>query len=205
MSIFACNACNYLFSSSDNKITHCPKCGVGIVLSDIEGNRKIFRAAVRKATSAEITSYENAVRFEALPSDLESRIAYLNDKNLIDDEHNLALVLLYYFNKVSDHAAKHTLRQLLTPRESFIYNKMADTACGTEYGFVIKEFKEDFENERKSIGTNDTAIVAEQTGNESAASTLMRFRRSRSKPNRKTPNLATIRELDPYLIASEPS
>ena len=205
MSIFACNACNYIFDSIDENVISCPKCRARIILSDIEGNRKVMRRAVRPATGSEISSYENAIRFEPLPHDLDSRIDRLSALELSDEEHNLGLVLLYYLNKVNDYSGKLTLETLLNPRNSYADKKIADNGCKIEYRMIIKNFTEDYEMERKNAGTNDVAVAAVTAGKESASATLMRFRSNKLKPNRKKPNLASIRELDPDPIALKPS
>ncbi len=115
-------------------------------------------------------------------------------------------MLLFYFKSAPKEITSMHLNDLLCGRNSFIENKMAETAAGNLYLQAQKHFTSELGRERRETGCNDAVEVAVYTEKGSAASLLLLFRQNETDQILgKTPNLTNIRSVKFDQVVKGPS
>ena len=133
----------------------------------------------------------------------------LKGYGLQPNEYNMALMLLFYFKKTPGDYAAFTLDQLVHGER---YTEGTESAADRNYDTyksVKKHFTSSLNEERRRVGSNDTAEVASYTEKDSAANVLLLFREEPGKEMLRevlggTPNLGNVRRVDCRQIAEEP-
>lgn len=136
-----------------------------------------------------------------------NQIKRLDQYQLLPNEYNMALMMLYYYKDAPSYYALLNLDRLLD-------NKTGIDAETTQeifnsYKRMKRHFTSSLNDERMMAGTNDTVVVASQTKEDSAANVLMMFHDSEEGLVRFvfgfSPNLGNVRRVDCMEVASNPS
>ena len=205
MKYFTCDACHYIFQSDDIPPS-CPVCSASAVIAQNDSGRKFKIPAVRISTETEMEQSRLADAEEAAKKSFLGRVKSLTGYTLTDDEYHTALMLLFYFRSSPEEYTSIHLNDLLSGRNSFIENKIAETAAENLYIQAQKHFRLELGRERRETGCNDAVDVAAYTEKGSAASLLLLFRQNvTDQILGKTPNLTNIRSVKFDQVVKGPS
>ena len=199
MDLFTCNACLSMLYA-DTIPDACPHCKVSSVILQPAAGKKVLLPAMRPATVAEQSVYQEISQGSFPALSISERIACLSEYPMTDHEYHTALMLIFYSKDTPEILTTYRLEDLLLPRNSFSAQKTAIAAASGRYDDVVKRFTQKIAAERKNAGTTDITKVAQQFGTDSAAGILTLFHREDSKK----PNLNTIRNVDIDTVAKEP-
>lgn len=199
MKHYICDACHYLFRAEDTP-EECLICHAKELMVKTDNGKLIPFSAVREIEAFESSVYPDTKKGNVSPS-LTERINSLSKYELNDDEHNLALMLLYRYREWHGDFIKIKFENILIRENSFFNGKAAQTEARYVYEDAVDCFKEAIAKERRETGENNISKVAEKAGKDSAASVLMLFRREKSK----VPTLTNIRAVDVKQSVTNPS
>lgn len=125
----------------------------------------------------------------------------LDKYDLDPDEHNMALMLLHLCKTTPKEYVSFEVQQLqdLIDKSAKSFEKRDELR--RYYKIVRRSFTSALNKERRSMGTNDTALVAEHKGNHSASHVLMMFKQDEDKAMEaelfgRDPNLGNVRRVD---------
>ncbi len=204
MKYFTCDACHYIFQSDDIPLS-CPACSTSAVIAQNDSGRKFKIPAVRISTETEMEQSRLADAEETAKKSFLGRVKSLTGYTLTDDEYHTVPMLLFYFRSAPEEYTSIHLNGLPSGRNSFIENKMAETAAWNLYNQAQKHFTSELGRERRKTGCNDAVEVAAYTENGSAASLLLLFRQNGTDQILgKTPNLTNIRNVKFDQVVKEP-
>jgi len=195
MAYFTCNACHHVFQ---NEVTpeECPFCHNNALFARNGSGRHFKVPSLRPASDIEIEQSKLADKEEARFQSFKERFESLKDYTLSDDEYHLALMLLFYLKNSPDEYVIMHLNDLLSPRNSFMDDKVAATKTYDLYAQAQKHFSSALADERRKTGYNDAIQVATFSGPESAAYLLAHFRQDEADQIvGKTQNLSNIRNV----------
>lgn len=204
MNYFTCDACHYIFCADDMP-SSCPACSASSIIAQNNNSKKFKIPAVRFSTETEMEQSRLAETEGAATESFLERVKNLTGYTLTNDEYHTALMLLFYFKSAPEEFTSMHLKDLLCGRNSFIENKMAETAAGNLYLQAQKHFTSELGRERRDTGCNDAVEVAAYTEKGSAASLLLLFRQNEiDQILGKTPNLTNIRSVKFDQVVKEP-
>lgn len=204
MNYFTCDACHYIFCADDMP-SSCPTCSASSIIAQNNNSKKFKIPAVRFSTETEMEQSRLAETEGAATESFLERVKNLTGYTLTNDEYHTALMLLFYFKSAPEEFTSMHLNDLLCGRNSFIENKMAETAARNLYLRVQKHFTSELGRERRDTGCNDAVEVAAYTEKGSAASLLLLFRQNEiDQILGKTPNLTNIRSVKFDQVVKEP-
>ena len=139
MNYFTCDACHYIFHADDMP-SSCPACNASSIIAQNNNSKKFKIPAVRFSTETEMEQSRLAETGESAPKSFLERVKNLTGYTLTNDEYHTALMLLFYFKSAPKEITSMHLNDLLCGRNSFIENKMAETAAGNLYLQAQKHF-----------------------------------------------------------------
>jgi len=205
MYLLVCDACHSLFES-ERAVDTCPNCHSKYLMLSAGEDKRFLVPAVRQATNEEAGAYRQIAEAKNNTNDLKQRIEKLKSYNLLDSEHNLALMLLWLYRDYSLALIQYKLKGILTPGSDLFKSEETKNRLVDFFDLAKSRFSDDISKERKSTHCNNIVKVAEKNDGVSAASVLLRFRQSEEDTlKRKIPNLANIRGVDINAIAKNPS
>ena len=125
----------------------------------------------------------------------------LDKYDLDPDEHNMALMLLHFCKTTPKEYVSFEVQQLLDKIDKSAKSFEMRDELRRYYKIVRRSFTSALNKERRSMGTNDTALVAEHKGNHSASHMLMMFKQDEDKAMEvelfgKSPSLGDVRRVD---------
>ena len=134
----------------------------------------------------------------------------LDKYDLDPDEHNMALMLLHFCKTTPKEYVSFEVQQLLDKIDKSAKSFEMRDELRRYYKIVRRSFTSALNKERRSMGTNDTALVAEHKGNHSASHMLMMFKQDEDKAMEvelfgKSPSLGDVRRVDIDKLVREQS
>ena len=111
----------------------CPSCSASSIIAQNNNSKKFIIPAVRFSTETEMEQSRLAETGESATESFLERVKNLTGYTLTNDEYHTALMLLFYFKSAPKEITSMHLNDLLCGRNSFIENKMAETAAGNLY------------------------------------------------------------------------
>lgn len=147
MNYFTCDACHYIFHADDMP-SSCPACSASSIIAQNNNSKKFKIPAVRFSTETEMEQSRLAETGESATKSFLERVKNLTGYTLTNDEYHTALMLLFYFKSAPKEITSMHLNDLLCGRNSFIENKMAETAAGNLYLQAQKHFTSELGRER---------------------------------------------------------
>ena len=94
MSLFICDACHNIIEN-ERIVESCPSCHSKYLIISSGEDKRLIVPAVRRSTDKEAGAYRQITEAKDNTNDLKQRIEKLKSYNLLDSEHNLALMLLW--------------------------------------------------------------------------------------------------------------
>lgn len=157
--LYICDSCHYLFSPSDgeeSRMERCLGCGKGAIVVQArigDARASLVRPALRPASEDEKAAYFN-VKAE-LEASAERELAFLKLQDSIKtyemtmDEHNFALILIYYLWNFTPENRRLTLDRFLRPANW--HEQDPDEYVERDYKEIRKKFWSRVNQERHAV------------------------------------------------------
>ena len=197
--LYTCDACRFIFPA-DSLPERCPDCGKESIAKKIKKDgqeRKLVLPAVRLATADEIAEHEKAMAEIAAEDAFADRLKEPQNYDMSMEEHNLALMLLFYFRQCPVPYLRVKLDILLGEQSE---EKDAAEGAMQLYTDVKKHFSAEIGKERRQFNV-DGALP-----HGPALDVLYVFRQKEvAALLGSTPNLGDVRRVNVKEIAEKPS
>ena len=206
-SLYICDSCHYLFSPSGgekSRMERCPDCGKESVVVQArigDARASLVRPTLRPASEDEKAAYLN-VKTE-LEASAERKSAFLKLQDSIKtykmtmDEHNFALILIYYLWDSTLENRRLTLDRFLLPANWHEQNP--DEYVERDYKEIRKKFWSRVNQERHAVtyeGASPGPALACLNAFQRPGRELMAFLHPVS--------LGDVRKIDLHLLATQP-
>ena len=198
--LYTCDAYRFIFLA-ENLPERCPDCGKESITKKAKKDgqeRKLVLPAVRPATADEIAGHEKALMEIAAEDAFADRIQEPQNYDMSMGEHNLALMLLFYFRQCPVPYLRVKLNALLDESPFEGVDATADDL--RLYTDVKKHFSSEIGKERRQFDTDDVLPHGP------ALDVLYAFRQEEiAALMGNTPNLGDVRRVDVKEISENPS